>query len=402
MEYSSILINLLALSKKMIQSKLQDIIPEKKNPKIKELLNKTGALDMAFNKTGFPCPDKLIDFSIKYLKTNCNTQSSSGGVSKLREEISRMISKDFGHEFNPENEITITAGHVQAIHTAISTFVRDDDEVIIIEPTNESIVPSVLLNGGKVVYFQLKPPSFRIEWDELRMIITAKTSMIIINTPQDSTGCVFSEKDMLQLQKLTNGTNIVILSLETYGSFYNNITPQSVAKYDNLIKKSIIISDFDPSFNINSWMMGYCLGPENLMSQFREIQQIHIRDINIPLQYALADYLPVYHQPSDDLFQTYQGKRNYFNRLMENTKYKVLHAEGGYFEMIDYSDVSDEDDVDFVKRMAKDYGVVVFPSSAFYHEKIKLKYVRVCFVKDNDKIEKTANAFLKMQETSKK
>jgi len=386
----------------MIRSKLLDIIPGKKSPKVKELINKTGALDMALNETGTPCPDKLIDLSLKYLKANRNTHSSSGGVFKLRKEISRIISKNFGHEFNPENEITITAGHVQAIHTTISTFVRTDDEVIIIEPTNEYIVPSVLLNGGKVVYFQLKSPSFKIEWEELRMIITAKTSMIIINTPSDATGCILSEKDMLELQKLTNGTNIVILSLETYGFiFYDNITPQSVAKYENLRKRSIIISDFDPSLNINSWMMGYCLGPKDLMSQFREIQQIHLKEVNIPLQYALADYLPEC-QPSDDLFQTYQGKRNYFNRLMENTKYKILPAEGGYFEMIDYSDVSDENDVDFVKLMAKNYEVIVFPASAFYHEKTKLKYVRVCFAKDNDKLEKAANAFLKMQEISKK
>lgn len=385
----------------MIQSKLLDIIPGKKSPKIKELIKKTGAIDMAFNETIMDCPDKLIDLSVKYLKSNCNTYSSSCGVLKLREEISKMISKNFGHEFDPENEITITAGHVQAIHTTISTFVRNDDEVIIIEPTNESIVPSVLLNDGKVVYFQLKAPLFKIEWEELRMIITAKTSMIIINIPHDSTGFVLSEKDMLQLQKLTNGTNIVILSLETYGSvFYDNITPISVAKYENLIKRSIIISDFGPSFNINGWMIGYCLGPENLMSQFRAIQQIHIKEVNIPLQYALADYLPVC-KPTDDLFQDYQGKRDYFNRLMENSKYKIHIAEGGYFEMIDYSEVSDMEDIDFVKQMANDYGVVVFPASAFYHEKTKLKYVRICFVKDNDKLEKAANAFLKMQEVCK-
>jgi len=386
----------------MTQSKLLDIIPGKKSPNLKEFTNKTGVLDMTMNETITPCPDKLIDLSVKYLKSCCNTHSSSCGVLKLRKEISLMISKNFYHEFNPETEITITDGHVQAIHTTISTFVRTDDEVIIIEPTSESIVSSVLLNGGKVVYFQLKSPSFRIEWEELRMIITAKTSMIIINTPHDSTGCVFSEEDMLQLQKLTNGTNIVILSLETYGSvFYDKITPQSVTKYENLIKRSIIISDFGPSFNINNWFIGYCLGPEDLMSQFREIQQIHINKVNIPLQFALADYLPIC-QPSDDLFQTYQGKRNYFNRLMENSKYRILPAEGGYFEMIDYSDVSDEDDVDFVKRMAKDYGVVVFPASALYHEKTKLKYVRVCFVKDNDKLEKAANAFLKVQEVNEK
>jgi len=386
----------------MTQSKLLDIIPGKKSPNLKEFTNKTGVLDMTMNETITPCPDKLIDLSVKYLKSCCNTHSSSCGVLKLRKEISLMISKNFYHEFNPETEITITDGHVQAIHTTISTFVRTDDEVIIIEPTSESIVSSVLLNGGKVVYFQLKSPSFRIEWEELRMIITAKTSMIIINTPHDSTGYVFSEKDMLQLQKLTNGTNIVILSLETYGSvFYDKITPQSVTKYENLIKRSIIISDFGPSFNINNWFIGYCLGPEDLMSQFREIQQIHINKVNIPLQFALADYLPIC-QPSDDLFQTYQGKRNYFNRLMENSKYRILPAEGGYFEMIDYSDVSDEDDVDFVKRMAKDYGVVVFPASALYHEKTKLKYVRVCFVKDNDKLEKAANAFLKVQEVNEK
>jgi len=387
----------------MTQSKLLDILPGKKSLNLKELLNKKGVLDMTINETIIPCPNKLIDLSVKYLKSNCNTNSSSCGVLKLREKISLMISKNFNHKFNPETEITITDGHVQAIHTTISTFVKNDDEVIIIEPIiSESIVSSVLLNGGKVVYFQLKPPSFRIEWEELRMIITAKTSIIIINTPHDSTGCVFSEKEMLQLQKLTNGTNIVILSLETYGSvFYDKITTQSVAKYENLIKRSIIISDFGPSFNIKDWFMGYCLGPENLMSQFREIQQIQINKVNIPLQFALTDYLPVC-QPFDDLFQTYHGKRNYFNRLMENTKYKILPAEGGYYEMIDYSDVSDEDDIDFVKHMAKDYGVVVFPASALYHEKTKLKYVRVCFVKDNDKLEKAANAFLKMQEVNEK
>ena len=360
------------------------------------LINETGALDMAVGKTDFPCPDGLADLVDHYIRSGHNNYAPLEGILKLRKEISVRVKEHYGYEFNPESEVTITAGTIQAVHTVISTVIKDDDEVIIFEPAFESFVPSVMLNGGRPVYVQLKSPGFKIDWEELRKVVTTKTRMIILNSPHNPTGRVLSDQDMQQLQRLTNGTNIIILSDEIFEPIlFDNQHHHSVALYPKLIERSFIISSFGPLYNINGWGISYCLAPEKLMTEFRKVQQFQVYNVNTPLQYALADYLPRDYS-FEEVSELYQGKRNYFNRLLENSLYEIFPAQGGYFELIDYSKLSDETDTVFAERLARDFGIAVLPLSAFYHEKTKLRYIRLCFAKENQKLELAAERLLKV------
>ncbi|WP_423127160.1 methionine aminotransferase [Gaoshiqia sp. Z1-71] len=379
----------------MVQSKLPNTTRSIFSS-VSSLIEETGALDLAIGKTDFPCPDELVDLAVSYLKSGYNNFAPLEGIYKLRKEISARVARSYGYEYNPQTEVTITAGAIQAIHTAISAVVKEEDEVIVFEPAFESYVPSIILNGGKPVYVQLKSPGFKIDWEELRKMITSKTRMIIINSPHNPTGSVMSEEDMLQLQRLTNGTNITILSDEVFESIvFDHQVHHSVARYRKLIERSFIVSSLGPVYNINGWTISYCLAPEKLMAEFRKMQQFQVYNVNTPFQYALADYLPR-NYPSEELAEYYQGKRNYFIRLLENSLYNIQPAQGGYFQLIDYSRLSDEPDTVFAERLARDFGIATMPVSAFYHEKTRGRYLRLCFAKDNARLEQATNILLKI------
>ncbi len=357
---------------------------------VNKLVAETGAIDLSLGKTDFPCPEKLADMAAMYIRSGYNNFAPHEGISELREVISERVHGMYNRFYNPETEITITAGPIQAIMTAISTSVKDEDEVILFEPAYESYAPAISLNGGRPVYVALKQPNFHIDWEEVRKMITSKTRMIILNSPHNPTGAVLTESDLIQLQHLTNGTNITILSDEVFESIvFDNNTHQSVSKFEKLASRSFVVSSFGPVFNINGWGLAYILAPEKLMNEFRRIQQFQIYNVNTPLQYALSEYLRT-EDSKKDISELYQGKRNYFNRLMGDSLFKIIPSQGSYFEVLDYSAISDESDVDFTFRLASEYGVGVIPVSAFLHEKNKLKLVRICFAKNNETLEKAA------------
>jgi len=357
---------------------------------LNKLVAETGAIDLALGKTDFPCPEKLADLAAMYIRSGYNNFAPHEGISELREVISNRVKRMYNHTYNPDTEITITAGPIQAIMTAISTTVKDEDEVILFEPAYESYAPAISINGGRPVYVALKQPNFHIDWEEVRKMITSKTRMIIINSPHNPTGAVLTDSDLIQLQHLTNGTNIVILSDEVFESIvFDNNTHQSVSRYEKLAARSFVVSSYGPVFNINGWGLAYILAPEKLMNEFRRIQQFQIYNVNTPLQYALSEYLQL-DESWKDITEMYQGKRNYFNRLLGDSLFKIVPSQGSYFEILDYSNISDELDTDFTYRMATEFGVGVIPVSAFLHEKNKLKMVRICFAKNNETLEKAA------------
>jgi len=360
---------------------------------VNKLVIETGAIDLSLGKTDFPCPEKLADLAATYIRSGYNNYAPHEGISELREVISARVKSIYNHTYNPETEITITAGNVQAIMTAISSVVKDEDEVILFEPAYESYAPAIAINGGRPVYVALKQPDFHIDWEEVRKMVTSKTRMIIINSPHNPTGTVLAESDLIQLQRLIIGTNIVVLSDEVFESIvFDNTTHQSVAKFEKLADRSFIVSSFGPVFNINGWGLAYILAPEKLMNEFRRIQQFQIYNVNTPLQYALSEYL-LTEDSKKDISELYQGKRNYFNRCMGGSLFKIIPSQGSYFEILDYSAISDESDVDFTYRLATEFGVGVIPVSAFLHEKNKLKMVRICFAKNNETLEMAAERF---------
>ncbi len=377
----------------MVQSKLPNT-NRSIFSKLDALIEETGALDMAIGRTDFPCSHTLVDLAADYLKAGYHNYAPLEGILKLRMVISDLVEENYGHRYDPKTEVTVGGSTIQAIHTAISTVVKDDDEVVVFEPAFESYVPSIILNGGKPVYLELKAPYYNIDWEEVRKVITAKTKMIIINSPHNPTGSVLSEDDLLQLQRLTNGTNITILSDESFESIvFDNMSHQSIARFERLIDRSFIVSSFGAMYNINGWGVSYCLAPEKLMEEYRKIQQFQLYSVNTPLQHALADYIPKNHS-FEDISATYQGKRNYFLRLLEDSMYDIIPSQGSYFQLIDYSRISDDTDQKFVERLAKDFGIAVLPVSAFYHDKTRAKLFRVCFAKDNSKLEKAAELLL--------
>ena len=357
---------------------------------ILEIAEEVHAVDLAVPMSNLHCPEKLIDLVSKNMRLGNNDYSPGEGVEQLRTQIIELVNKRNKSSFNPATEITITAGPAQAMTTAISTFVKDGDEVIIFEPVQESYAPFIELNGGRPIFVILKAPDFRIDWEEVKKLVTSKTKMIIINNPQNPIGRIFSEEDIDQLKRMTNGTRLVILSNEVFDNIvYDGLKFRSLASVPDLAAKCLIVSSFGPAFNITGWGIGYIFGPERLMSEFRKIQQFQGFSVNTPAQFALAEFLkdgPDF----EAICETYLSKRNLFISLLKGSKFELVPTQSTFYQILDFSKLSDESDVDFATRLILEYGVATVPFSAFQHEKTKNQLIRICFAKPDDVLEKAA------------
>ena len=340
--------------------------------------------------SGLPCPDDLINLVDKYMRAGNNDFSPSEGVKSLREQIVSIFNQQNNTEFQAETDLTITAGPSQAMSTAITTFVKEGDEVILFEPVQESYAQLIEMTGGRPIYITLKHPEYRIDWDEVKKTVTTKTKMIVINNPQNPMGQIFSPEDLDQLKRMTNGTRLVILSNELFGNIvYNGNRFNSVASVPELAAKSLVVSSFGAMFNINGWGIGYIAGPEKLMTEYRKTQQYQGFSINTPAQYALAEFLKK-GQNFKEINAFYQSKRDYFIDLMAGSKFILVPTKSTIYQLLDYSKISDEPDTEFVLRLAKEYKVATIPFSAFQHEKTKMQMIRVCFAKTNELLEEAA------------
>lgn len=348
------------------------------------------AIDLAIPMSNLVCPEKLIDLVSKNMRLGNNDYSPAEGVIQLREQIINLVNLQNNTSFNPETDITITAGPAQAMTTAISTFVKEGDEAIIFEPIQESYAPFIELNGGRPIFVNLKMPDFRIDWEEVKKLVTSKTKMIIINNPQNPIGRIFTEEDIDQLKRLTNGTKLVILSNEVFDHIvFDGLKFHSLASIPELASKSLIVSSFGPVFNITGWGIGYIYGPEKLMSEFRKIQQFQGFSVNTPAQFALAEFLE--DGPNfEAICETYHNKRDLFISLLEGSNFELVPTNSTFYQILDYSKISDELDFDFATRLIREYGVATVPFSAFQHEKTKNQFIRICFAKPDKVLEESA------------
>ena len=354
------------------------------------------AINLSQGFPGFDCSPQLVDLVEKYMRKGLNQYAPMPGVQVLREAISTKTEELYSITYNPETEITITSGATQALFTAIAALVRDGDEVIVIEPAYDSYVPAIELAGGKPVFFQLHPDTFSINWVEFQKLVNQRTRMILINTPHNPTGSALSAADMMKLEKLTNKTDIVVLSDEVYEHIlFDKLEHQSVARYPKLAERSLIVSSFGKTFHTTGWKIGYCLGPANLMAEFRKVHQFLVFSSNTPVQYAIAEYLA----NKDAYLQLpsfYQKKRDYFIHVFGQTKFGLKPSPGTYFQLLDYSKISKEKDTDFAVRLTKEFGVASIPVSVFYHKKTDSKFLRFCFAKHEDELEKAAEKLIKL------
>ncbi len=354
------------------------------------LARKHEAINLSQGFPNFDCDERLKSLVFDYMKKGYNQYAPMAGIFELRNQLAMINESLYGRSFDPEEEITITAGATQAIYTAISAFVQAGDEVILIEPAYDSYKPSIEVNGGIVIPYGLTLPSFKVDWDAFAQLITDKTRMIVINTPHNPTASVFDEEDMKALERITKGTNIVVLCDEVYAFLvYDGQKHQSVLNFPDLYARSLATYSFGKTFHNTGWKMGYCMGPAHLMREFRKVHEFNVFSVNTPVQYAISDYI----KDRETLFGLsafFQQKRDLFGQLMEGSKFRLLPAHGTYFQLADYSAISEENDVDFAKRMTKEFGVAAIPISVFYSNLKDEKLLRFCFAKTDELLQQAA------------
>jgi methionine aminotransferase len=373
----------------LINSKLPNV-----GTTIFTVMSKLAADNNAINLSqGFPdfsCNPDLIELVSKYMKAGNNQYAPMAGLIQLREQLAQKTEELYGAKYNPDTEITITAGATQAIYTAITAIIREGDEVIVFEPAYDCYQPAIELNGGKTIYLQLKAPNYSIDWEEVKKMMNHRTKMIIVNTPHNPTGSIMSAADMVMLQKLTKDTDIVIVSDEVYEHIiFDGHAHQSVARYPHLAERSFIISSFGKTYHATGWKVGYCVAPQNLMNEFRKVHQFLVFSTNTPIQFALAEFLQQKNQYVE-LGNFYQKKRDYFISLIKDSKFSLIPSAGTYFQLLNYKNISSEKDTDYAIRLTKEFKLAAIPISVFYHEGVDNHVLRFCFAKKEETLEKAA------------
>ncbi|AOM80281.1 methionine aminotransferase [Pedobacter steynii] len=348
---------------------------------------------------GFPDYDadpKLIEYVADAMKQGFNQYAPMTGLPALRELISEKMDYLYGASYHPETEITVTAGGTQGIFTALNAYINAGDEVIIFEPAYDCYAPTIKMLGGLVKPYQLAPPNYEIDWEMVKKLFSANTKMIILNSPQNPTGCVLSEKDIKALIKLTKNTDIMILSDEVYEHIiFDGKKHQSVALYPELRERSFIVASFGKLLHTTGWKLGYCLAPEALMKEFRKVHQFNVFSVNTPMQVGIEKYLK---DPETylGLSAYFQQKRDLFRSLLGETKFKLLPCNGSYFQCVSYEHLSDEKDVAMAERLIKEFGVASIPVSAFYIRNTDHHILRFCFAKKQETLEKAVERLVKL------
>jgi len=348
---------------------------------------------------GFPDFDvnpKLASLVKEYMDKGFNQYAPMQGIPVLRERIRKKVLNLYGANYDPDTEITVTSGGTEALFAAITAVVNPGDEVIVLEPAYDSYVPAILLSKGIPVFLKMKYPDYHIDWDEVKDAITDKTRLIILNSPHNPTGAVLTPRDMESLINIVSGTDIIILSDEVYEHIvFDGIEHQSICRYPELKERSFVVSSFGKTYHTTGWKVGYCLAPKALSKELQRVHQYLTFSTITPVQLAFADIM----EQADlylGLADFYQKKRDCFLDLIAGSRFKPMPCHGTYFQMMDYSDISDEADNSFARRMTIEHGVAAIPPSSFYHEKDDHRVLRFCFAKKDETLKEAAGVLCRI------
>ena len=342
---------------------------------------------------GFPdfnCDPRLVEGVTSAMTQGLNQYPPMTGVPSLREAVAAKVQTMYGRHYDPATEVTITAGATQAIITAVLAVVHPGDEVIVLEPCYDSYIPNIELAGGVTVPVPLKPGSFRPDFDRIAAAITPKTRAILINSPHNPSGMVWTAQEMLHLQELLAPTNILLISDEVYEHMvFDGVPHESAARYPGLAARAFIVSSFGKTYHVTGWKVGYVAAPAALSAEFRKVHQFNVFTVNTPVQHGLAAYMAD-PEPYLALPAFYQRKRDLFRAGLAHTRFKLLPGEGTYFQCVDISEVSELSEAEFCQWLTSEIGVAAIPLSAFYGDGFDQRVVRFCFAKKDE----TLNAAL--------
>ena len=350
-----------------------------------------GAINLSQGYPGFHISQELIDLVSFYMNKGDNQYAPMPGLPQLREQISKKVNQTFDCGINADDHITVTSGATEAIYATMTALIHMGDEVIYFEPAYDSYHPNILLNGGLPIPIKLNETDFSIPWDEVGSKITAKTKMIVINTPHNPSGAVSKREDLERLYDIIRHKDIFVLSDEVYEHLiFDGLEHQSVLSHPGLREKSIAVFSFGKTFHATGWKMGYSVAPKEITEEVKKIHQFVVFSVSTPVQFAMTEFLknPA-HYNSLQFF--YQQKRDLFLELMKKSRFKPLPSNGTYFCTYSYADISDEHDVEISKRIIKEYGVASIPFSVFYGDNTDNKLLRFCFAKEDQILTKAAN-----------
>ena len=349
----------------------------------------SGAINLSQGFPDFQPEPVLFDAVDRAMRAGRNQYPPMTGLPELRAGIAAKVKALYGADYDPETEVTVTAGATQAIFTAIAAFIGTGDEVIVFEPVYDSYGPSIETVGGKVVRLALSFPDYRVDWAAVRAAISPRTKMIIVNSPHNPTGSLLSADDLAQLAVVTEGSDIVVLSDEVYEHIAFSDTHQSVARHPALAARSVIVSSFGKTYHITGWKVGYVMAPAPLSAEFRKVHQFNVFTVNTPAQAGIAEYMQDASRHLG-LADFYRSKRDFFRTAMAGTKFDLLPCHGTYFQLARYGRISDLGDQAFAEWLTRKVGVAVIPVSAFYADGRDEGVVRFCFAKQDATLEAAA------------
>jgi len=360
------------------------------------LAQEHGAINLS---QGFPdfAPDAALAQGVAVaIREGFNQYAPMAGLPALREAITAKIAGLYGARFDPDAEITVTAGATQALFTAIAALVSAGDEVIVFEPAYDAYVPAIRLQGAVPRFVPLRAPEYRPDWDAFRAALSSRTRMVIINTPHNPTGSIWPVEDMDMLAALLDGTPITVLADEVYEHMvFDGLRHESVARHPGLVARAIGVSSFGKTYHVTGWKIGYAFGPAALMAEFRKVHQFNVFAVNAPAQAAFAR---VAGDPASwaDLADFYQAKRDRLRGALAASRFRLLPCAGTYFQLLDYSAIDDRPDTEFARWLTTDAGVAAIPVSVFSREAPNARIVRLCFAKQDATLDAAAERLCRL------
>ena len=356
-----------------------------------------GAINLSQGFPDFDCPDRLKELVTKYLYDRKNQYPPMAGIPGLREQIAEKLKLLYQHSANPETEITVTSGATEALFDAIQATVCAGDEVIVFDPAYDSYEPAIILAGARAVHVPMTLPEYNIDWDDVAQAITDNTRLIIINTPHNPCGSILAADDLDKLAALIRDRQILVLSDEVYEHMvYDGLTHQSVLGHDELKEKSFAVFSFGKTYHATGWKLAYCVAPQLLTQEFRKVHQFVTFTTSSFVQYAIADFMAECPQHTQQLPKFYEAKRDTFCRLIADSRLKFTPSKGTYFQLVDYSEISDMPDVEFANYLTRERGVAAIPLAPFYQTPPATKILRFCFCKDDATLEQGAAILCKL------
>jgi methionine aminotransferase len=349
-----------------------------------------GAINLSQGFPDYDCDPALVDAVVRHMRAGLNQYPPMQGVVALREAIAAHYRSAHGATYDPMTEVTVTSGATEAIFDAIASVVHPGDEVIVLEPCYDSYVPGIELNGGRPVVVSLRPPEYRIDWDEVRDAITPRTRLLMINTPHNPTASVITAADIAALTAIVRGSGLFIVSDEVYEHIiFDGAQHESLARYPELAARSFIIGSFGKTYHVTGWKVGYAAAPAALTAELRKVHQYVTFTTITPFQHALADFFAA-RTGLDELPRFFQRKRDMFLEQMKDSKFRPLPCRGTYFQLMDYSAISDLPDAEFAIWMTKEHGVASIPTSSMLYRATAPRVVRFCFAKKDETLERAA------------